>query len=129
MVKYKVIIGTIIAVLFGSCKKEPATEIDELFIGVWVHNYSTLDRKYISIKSNSKGHIVEYENNTSKSDTQNRKWLIKNNHLYFGWTGSGDEKFSIDQYPMFSTDTIIDNFDTIYPNQKYMILDGYYYVD
>jgi hypothetical protein len=122
-------IMSLVVLFVGACKKKPATEIDPLFIAIWTHNSSPTDTKYLKIRANSKGGIEEYENGQSQSVTKDRKWLIKNNTLYFGWTGGGNEKFSIDQYPLISVDTIITDFDTVYPNQKYMILDGNYYLD
>ena len=126
--KARIIIITLV-LLVGACKKKPAIEIDELFVGIWIHNSSHFERRYLIIRTNGKGDIQDYENDESINFTKTRKWLIKNNTLYFGWTSGGKSKFSIDQYPLISVDTIINNYDTIYPNQKYMILDGDYYVD
>lgn len=115
--------------MLGACKKKPVVEVDESFIGVWKHNFDQSKTKYLIIKSHGRGFIEDYENGEIKKFTQNRKWLTKNNTLYFGWLGIGNEKFSIDQQPIMSLDTLIHNYDTIYPNQKYIVLDGDYYKD
>jgi hypothetical protein len=115
--------------LIVSCKKEPAIEIDEQFIGSWKHNIDANHTIYLGIESDSKGFIERYENGKFKSDTQQRKWLIKKDKLYFGWTSAKDEKFSIDTYPSIATNTIIHNLDTIQVGERYVILDGEYYQD
>lgn len=126
--KYRSIV-ILALLLLGACKKKPVVEIDEMFIGVWKHNINQTKAKYLIINSNSRGFIEEYENGEVKKFTQKRKWLTKKNTLYFGWTGSGNEKFSIDQSPHISLDTMIQSYDTVYPNQKFLILDGVYYKD
>lgn len=123
------IICLTILALSGACKKKNAVGVDENFKGNWIHRKDTKHTIYLQIEADSKGYIERYENGKFNSDTQRRKWLIKKNKLYFGWLGTDDEKFSIDQYPKVATSKIIHNLDTVEIGRKYMILDGGYYVN
>jgi hypothetical protein len=125
----QILIILILQVTFTSCKKEPATEIDAQFVGSWKHIIDESHTIYLSIENNSKGFIERYENGQFKSDTQQRKWLIKKDKLYFGWTSAKDEKFSIDKYPAIASSLIINNHDTVQIGERYIILEGEYYKD
>lgn len=81
----------------------------------------------MGIESDSKGFIERYENGKFKSDTQRRKWLIKNDKLHFGWMSAKYERFRINAYPAVATTIIIHNLDTIQVGDRYVILDGKYY--
>jgi hypothetical protein len=125
--------ATVIALMticscLGACKKEAAIEVDESFKGNWKHYIDAANTITLEIDEDSKGIIWRYENGDFKSDTQYRKWLIKNDILHFGWLSAKEEKFSIDQYPTTASNAFIDNLDTIPIGGKYIILDGNYYV-
>jgi len=124
---YYILIPLII-VFAAACKKKPIVEQDNSFIGGWRHNIDESETIYLIINENSKGFIEHYENDQFEDDTQHRKWLIKNNVLYFGWLGMGSEKFTIDQYPIIATSPILNNLDTVNIGDTYMILEGDYYV-
>lgn len=123
----KIVIHTSLLQLIFACQKEPAIEIDSNFIGDWKHNSTATNTVYLQIENDSKGYIEYFENGTFKSDTQRRKWLVKNGKLYFGWMSSKDEKFTIDQYPSIASNIIIHDNDTIGSGDYFMILDGEYF--
>ncbi len=125
----QVLLILILQLGFTYCKKEPATEIDAQFVGSWKHRTDESHTIYLGIANNSRGSIERYENGKFKSDTRQRKWLIKKDKLYFGWTAAPGEKFSIDQYPSIASVLIIHNLDTIQPGERYLILEGAYYKD
>lgn len=125
---YKIFVPIILLSGFFSCKKEAAINVNENLIGIWKHNVDASNTIYLEIDDDSKGYIEYYENGTFKSDTQKRKWLIKDNKLFFGWLGAGDEKFIINQYPSISPNVIISGSDTISTGDTYIVLDEKYYV-
>jgi hypothetical protein len=129
LMKYIKNIGLVITsvLVIFACQKESALELNSDFIGNWKHNQKANKTVYLQIEKDSKGYIEYYENGKFKSDTQNRKWLIKKDKLYFGWLTSKDEKFSIDKYPSVASSMIINNYDTILIGETYIILDGNYY--
>ncbi len=115
-------------VLF-SCKKEAATTVQSQLEGIWKHHSDQTHTVFLEIGADSKGYIEYYENNTFKSDTQPRKWLIKNNVLYFGWLSGKEEKFSIDLNPSTATFEFIKQYDTIEAGHRYIVLNGSFYVE
>ncbi len=123
----KIVFGIVCILVIFACQKEPAIELDSNFIGNWKHNRDANKTIILQIEEDSKGYIEYFENGSFKSDTQRRKWLIKKNKLYFGWLAAKDEKFSIDQYPNVASNLIINNYDTIFSGEKYLILDGNYF--
>ncbi|GEM_PF-2021286 len=115
-----------------SCEKKPAIKIDQKLIGNWKHRVNTNEHIYLQIGENSRGSFTIYDTagKTLKgSSDQLRKWMIKNDVLHFGRTSSKDQRFKINQYPLISSDTIINDFDTIYPENSYLILNDAYFVD
>jgi hypothetical protein len=122
-----IIMGLLFIITISACQKEPAIEIDAKFIGNWEHHQNANKTIYLTIEADSKGQIEYYENGSFKSDTQQRKWLIKKNTLYFGWLATKDEIFSINQYPVKASTIVINNYDTILAGENYMVLDGGYY--
>lgn len=125
----KIIYLLIIPTLICSCKKEPVVEIFPEFVGTWTHKESIDKYKSLTILSNSQGEIWYSVGWNVYGDTQTRKWVIKNDYLYFGWVATSFEKFLIDKYPDTSTVYFIDGVDTIEPGNKYMILDGDVFVN
>lgn len=119
----------ILLLVMQSCKKEPAIEISPDYMGVWRHYSSSSSVKYLEINDDSRGHILYYENDEFKDDTQYRKWLIKKSHLYFGWIGWGEDNYTIDQAPTITSTEIILDHDTVKQGESYMILDGGYYIN
>jgi hypothetical protein len=115
--------------LLFSCKKEAAISVQSQLEGFWKHNSDQTHSVFLEIGADSKGYIEYFENNEFKSDTQQRKWLIKNNILYFGWLTGKEEKFSIDLNPTVATFEFIKQFDTIEIGHRYIVLDGAYYVE
>lgn len=105
------------------------------FIGAWkLRNINYI--KYLEINTNSEGNIVYYDGvGNFESVTQTRKWLTKDDYLYFGQLGSDDpigddkmdEKFKIDLNPTVSNSTIYTGYDTVFTGDIYIILDGKYY--
>lgn len=128
----KLLFYSLIILFIFSCQKKPATNIDQKLIGNWKHSVNTNEHIYIQIGENSRGSFTIYDSagNTLKgSSDQLRKWMIKNDALYFGRSSSKNQRFKINQYPLTSSDTIINDFDTIYPENSYLILNGVYFVD
>ena len=109
------------------CKKKSAIKIDSLFKNEWKHNKDETHSEILQIGNGKSGYIEQHENGEIKSDTQPRKWLIKNDKLYFGWLAGKGNQYSIDLYPTIASTTIVVNFDTINIGENYIILDGNYY--
>lgn len=121
----------LIIVASFSCKKKQAAKIDQQLIGNWKHSVHANEHIYIQIEENSRGSLTIYDasgNTLTGSSDQLRKWLIKDDVLHFGRASSKNQRFKIDQYPLISSDTIIINYDTIYPEKSYLILDNNYFV-
>jgi len=112
-----------------ACKKKRAVDFESQLVGNWRHNSDNIHTIYLEIDSDSKGYIEYYENGEFKSDTQHRKWLVKNNTLYFGWMSGRDEKFSIDSEPQIATFEFIKEYDTIIIGNRFVIFDGKYFVE
>ena len=110
-----------------SCKKKAAIKVDGLFKNNWKHNIDDSHSEVLVIGNGISGYIEQYENGNIESDTQPRKWLIKNNRLYFGWMAFKGDQYSIDLYPTITPTVIISDFDTIDAGDQYIILDGNYY--
>jgi hypothetical protein len=49
--------------------------------------------------------------------------------LYFGWLAGKEEKFSIDLSPSIATFEFIKQYDTIEVGQRYIVLNGSFYVE
>lgn len=129
MIKTNRIISLLgILLIFVSCKKKPANEIDEHIDGSWRHYYGENWYFDLTIQKNSRGELERYENGMT-SGTFKFKWLIKNNKLYHGWLCGKRDAMEINKYPTIADTIIINNFDTILDGRRYIILDGNYYVD
>jgi hypothetical protein len=118
-----------LVIILFSCKKETAITVQSQLEGTWKHHSDKTHTVFLQIGADSKGYIEYYENNEFKSDTQFRKWLIKNNFLYFGWLAGKEEKFSIDLSPSIATFEFIKQYDTIEVGQRYIVLNGSFYVE
>ena len=126
-------ITSILLLFFSSCKKEKVIDGYPDFQGTWFH-YETYEsgvrHKELRIQSDSKGDIWYSNGWKVYGGTQTRKWVIKNDYLYFGWVATGNEKFKIDQYPTVADSAFIQGLDTVMQGSKYIILDGvYFYCD
>ncbi len=115
-----------------SCKKEEAINVNSGLIGIWYH-YEPYEHgvrfKRLTLQSDGKGEIWYSNGWKVYGGTKTRKWLIKDEHLYFGRTASGNEKFEINQYPEIADSTFTIGLDTISSGEKYMILDDTYFCD
>ncbi len=109
-----------ILIIFG-CKKK-VVEVDQNFEGVWLHRFDNEKNIYFTINKNSSGIREWYTNGHFEKDEHTRRWRVKNNYL----CGEG-QKLKIDKYPTSITSIYINNYDTVYPNQFYIILDGEVY--
>ena len=124
---YIIFLITIITISSG-CKKKSAVKIDNLFKNEWKHFIDANHSEILIIPNSAKGTIEQHENGQLISDTQPRKWLIKNNRLYFGWISFKGAQYSIESYPTVALNTLINDFDTINVGDSYIILDGNYYL-
>lgn len=113
----KILILVSILTSFG-CKKK-VIKVDQNFEGVWLHRFDNEKSIYFTINKNSSGIREWYTNGKFEKDEHTRRWRVKNNYLY----GEG-EKIKIDKYPTVTTTIYINNYDTVYPDQSYIILDG-----
>lgn len=117
----------------GSCKKK-ATKIDTNFRGTWVHRENPNSLHQIEIAFFSKGSYTIYDPSYIKQDSlENKPWVIKDHYLFCGrsrplnWRYSW--RFTLNQYPDTANVLMIDQYDTVFPGDRYMILDGNYFVD
>lgn len=115
------------AISISACKKQPLTSNDSSFQGVWKHQVNEDELIYITIDEYSMGTMEFYKYGKFKSDTQRRKWLIKDNRLYFGRMATKKESDHIDVPPTVSTQVIVLPYDSIPIGKKYMVLSGKYY--
>lgn len=128
--KVRLTLLLLFALLVVSCKKENAGQINIDFIGYWTHIEEfggEIRYKNIRIQENSKGDIYYSDGWNITGATQTRKWLIKNDYLYFGWTANGNEKFKINQYPTYTDTLFINGIDTVQPGNFYMVLDNSFF--
>ena len=120
---------SVFVISLSSCKKEPAHEVDEEFVGGWLHYETTNERWSIRIDEDSRGDILLYDtlnNFVTKYSENSKKWRVNattntlNHGLYHA-------SFIIVQYPTIATSEIIDGLDTIPQGETYMILDEGYF--
>lgn len=71
---------------------------------------------------------MEHYKDGMTSGTFKFKWLIKNNRLFHGWLEGKKDALDIDLYPTIANTTIVSEYNTVFPGNEYMILEGEYYI-
>ena len=130
MIKFLLLISTALCVIsLSSCNKEPAHEVDEEFVGGWLHYKNTNESWTIRIDDNSRGSILLYDslnNFVTKYSENSKKWRV-NRTTKTLHHGLYHASFIIIKYPSIATTEIIDGLDTIAQGETYMILDEGYF--
>jgi hypothetical protein len=111
-----------------SCKK--AIKVNPEFEGRWV-GYEHANKRYLlGIGKRFEGSFVIKDslgNDQKWTSDVRRPYVIKNDKIQYGWAGMDEQRFHIDQYPTAASTEIIYEFDTLFPGDTYMILDGMYF--
>lgn len=111
-----------------SCKK--AIKVDPEFDGYWV-GYENSNKIYrLGIGKRFEGSFIIKDsmgNDQQWTSDVRRPYVIKNDKIQYGWAGMDEQRFHIDQYPTKASTEIDYVFDTIFPGDTYMILDGMYF--
>lgn len=111
-----------------SCKK--AIKVDPQFHGYWTGYEHANKIYYLGIGKRSGGSFTIKDSvgqaQQWTSDVR-RPYVIKNDKIQYGWFGIDEQRFHIDQYPSVATSEIDYVFDTVFPGETYMILDGMYF--
>lgn len=117
-----------LTVLF-SCKKEPIHEAAPSMIGSWKHYSAEEDWHVIHVYEDGNGAMEWYRNNKLYKDTKTRPWLMKGNTMHFGKVALNGELYDIEAYPDSASTEFIVNHDTIPALTRFVILDGFHYVE
>ena len=120
-------LSLLLILIFTGCEKYECVKKNypEL-IGDWAHLSEDGGFHYLYIQSNGKGSMYGVNNHDNNQDTQQRKWYIKDNVLYFSrWQNSvAEDKFTVDQYPTQADSTIYFDYDSIPPGTSFLILNN-----
>ena len=102
-------------------------EASEALVGNWEHKTAFADAHQIIINENGEGYMVWVIDGKNSKQTKIRKWYLDNNQLNFGKAVFNGEFYEIDEYPTTAFTELINYYDTILKDQRYIILDGNYY--
>ena len=106
--------------LLVSCKKKVTKSHNE-FVGYWENGSNG-----IYINSSSFGYTYEIKDNKISNHPESKNWYIKNDKLLWGTLGA---RYFIDKYPTTSETQLDLISDTIKVGQRYMKLDGSFYLE
>jgi hypothetical protein len=112
-----------------SCKKETVLEAAPSLIGTWKHYSSADDWHIIYVYDNGDGKLEWYVDNEIKKETVSRTWYLKDNTIYFGKVALNGENYEVIDYPAICQMQIIENFDTLKLNKRFMQLDEGFFVE
>ena len=112
-----------------SCKKEKMIDAAPSMIGTWVHYEAETAWEILIINEDGSGKIIWYTNSKVYRETNVKDWYVKDNALYLGKVTFGVKPYKIDEFPLPSSTTTIEGYDTLVQGQRYCILDDLYFVE
>ena len=115
--------------VMSSCGKEKLLDSAPSMVGNWVHYDAPDAWEKVIIKEDGTGKVEWYTNNKLHKETKVKDWLVKGNELFLGKVTFSLGPYDISEYPITSSATVIESYDTLVQGSRYCVMNSSYFVE
>lgn len=112
-----------------SCGKEQLSDEAPSMIGRWLHYDATDAWEVVIINEDGTGKVEWYTNNKLHKETKIKTWYVQDNKLYLGKSTFSLSPYDVSQFPVTSSSTIVEGYDTLVQNSRYCVMNNVYFVE